>query len=306
MEIVDINEANAITHAGIFHADEVFATYILSKVIDNFKLARVNEVPENFEGIIYDIGRINDRKKKIFDHHQIEGAGERNGVKYASAGLIWKEFGKQFLKKQGINEKNIDRVFEKIDKEIIQNIDGIDNGQKDLFTGFTINEIISKLNPNWDEDIKPNLAFKNALKLIEEIMNRYIEREKSIERASNIVKESIDKSKEGIIILDKFVPWQTEFFETPIDQTKDVYYVIYPSNRGGYNIQTIPQELGSFKSKQLFPEEWRGKTKEELIVLTKIKDVTFIHNAGFIGSTNSKESAISLAKLSMEKNIINN
>ena len=38
MEIVNINEANAITHAGIFHADEVFATYILSNVIDNLKL----------------------------------------------------------------------------------------------------------------------------------------------------------------------------------------------------------------------------------------------------------------------------
>lgn len=300
MEIVDIKEANAITHAGIFHADEVFATYILSNVIDNLKLARVNEVPENFEGIVYDIGRLNDIEKKIFDHHQQEGAGERNGVKYASAGLIWKEYGKQFLINKEI--KNIERVHEKIDKEIIQNIDGIDNGQKDLFTGFTINEIIAKFNPSWDEEINPNESFKNALNLIEIIMNKYIEKEKSIERAQNIVKESIDKSKEGIILLDKFVPWQTEFFETPEEITKEIYYVVFPSNRGGYNIQTIPQELGSFKSKQLFPEIWRGKTKEELINLTKINDITFIHNAGFIGATDTLESAIKLAKLSMEEN----
>ena len=35
----DVRNANAITHGGIFHADEVFGTIILSKVMDNIVLA---------------------------------------------------------------------------------------------------------------------------------------------------------------------------------------------------------------------------------------------------------------------------
>lgn len=304
MEIVNVQEANAITHSGVFHADEVFATYILSNVIDDLKVARSNIVPENFEGIVYDVGKIYDPKNQRFDHHQKEGAGDRNGVKYASAGLIWKEYGKSFLLKKGIEQTDIERVFKKVDKEIIQNIDGIDNGQKDLFSGFTINAMVSTFNPNWDEKTNPNESFKKAVNFIDQMMSNYIEREKSVERASIITKNAIENAKDGIIELDQFVPWQTEYFETPEEKTHDLYYVIFPSNRGGYNIQTIPIEFGSFQNKQLFPEEWRGKTNKELKEITGIADINFIHNAGFIGTTNSKESARLLAYKSMKENLI--
>ena len=40
----NINEANLITHSGTFHADDIFACLILSKVIDNIKLVRLQEL----------------------------------------------------------------------------------------------------------------------------------------------------------------------------------------------------------------------------------------------------------------------
>ena len=54
----DVRNANAITHGGIFHADEVFGTIILSKVMDNIVLARTFKVPEDIadDVIVYDIG----------------------------------------------------------------------------------------------------------------------------------------------------------------------------------------------------------------------------------------------------------
>lgn len=90
----NVNDATVITHAGVFHADDVFATVILSKVRENVVVARVQRVPDNLSAdvVVYDIGG------GKFDHHQRGGNGARpNGVPYASCGLLWKEFGPQDL-----------------------------------------------------------------------------------------------------------------------------------------------------------------------------------------------------------------
>ena len=94
-----IKEANCITHAGTFHADEIFATIILSKVMPEITLIRLQEMKEKVDKdvIVYDIGG------GKFDHHQLGGNGEReNGIKYAACGLIWKQYGKELLEKYDI------------------------------------------------------------------------------------------------------------------------------------------------------------------------------------------------------------
>ena len=114
----NINEANCITHSGTFHADEIFATVIISKIILDITLIRLQEVREEVgkNVLVYDIGG------GKFDHHQFGGNGERpNGVKYAACGLIWKEYGKEVLKKYEVEE--IDYVWNYIDKNLIQFID---------------------------------------------------------------------------------------------------------------------------------------------------------------------------------------
>ena len=79
----NMNNANAITHNGKFHVDEVFSTVLLMKVFDNIKVARVPDVPENMkmeDKIIYDIG------KGKFDHHQSNALTREDNVKYSSFG----------------------------------------------------------------------------------------------------------------------------------------------------------------------------------------------------------------------------
>ena len=85
-------EANAITHGGVFHADEVLATVILSKVLGDVTVCRTFKVPEELpkDVIVYDI------RYGEFDHHQKGGNGVRgNGVPNAACVLIWKEIGQQ-------------------------------------------------------------------------------------------------------------------------------------------------------------------------------------------------------------------
>jgi len=51
-----VEEANTLTHGGLFHADEVLATAILELALGDIKLCRVYDVPQEFTGIVYDIG----------------------------------------------------------------------------------------------------------------------------------------------------------------------------------------------------------------------------------------------------------
>ena len=56
--------ANGFTHAGKFHADDVFATALLQILRPDIKITRGFTVPDDFDGIVYDIGF------GMFDHHQ--------------------------------------------------------------------------------------------------------------------------------------------------------------------------------------------------------------------------------------------
>ena len=44
------------THAGVFHADDVFATALLKLIDPNFRIVRGYEPPTHPEALIYDIG----------------------------------------------------------------------------------------------------------------------------------------------------------------------------------------------------------------------------------------------------------
>ena len=48
--------ANGFTHAGKFHADDVFATALLQIIRPDIRITRGFVVPDDFDGIVYDIG----------------------------------------------------------------------------------------------------------------------------------------------------------------------------------------------------------------------------------------------------------
>ena len=74
--------ANGFTHAGKFHADDVFATALLQILRPDIKITRGFTVPDDFDGIVYDIGF------GMFDHHQEPREYRANGVPYAAFGLL--------------------------------------------------------------------------------------------------------------------------------------------------------------------------------------------------------------------------
>lgn len=58
--------------------------------------------------VIYDVGRDHDPKRLIFDHHQKNPPLGEDGQPYSSFGLIWRHFGKDYLRAFGVPERDLD------------------------------------------------------------------------------------------------------------------------------------------------------------------------------------------------------
>mgnify|MGYP000526703625 FL=1 len=88
---IRLKDASAFTHSGKFHADDVFSSALLLYLNPEITILRGNKVPEDFDGIIFDIGR------GRYDHHQKDSRIRENGIPYAAFGLLWEELGTEIL-----------------------------------------------------------------------------------------------------------------------------------------------------------------------------------------------------------------
>lgn len=280
--IVTADQATAMTHGGVFHADEVFATAMLCAVSD-VRLSRVFRVPEDTTALVYDIGG------GEYDHHQKGGNGAReDGTPYASAGLVWRDFGKDVVKSYGVSEEDLQTVVDRVDRSLIKWIDAVDNGYGEP-AGASVSSAVSAFNPNWDEEATADEKFLQAVEFASGILEREILSAASAVRAQGLVTKALESAQGHVMVLDRFMPWQEPLFEA--DAEESIWYVVFPSNRGGYNVQCVPDEPGSFGQRHPLPAEWKGNA-----AATGIADCTFVHNAGFIAACNTLEGALSLAE----------
>lgn len=289
--------ATAVTHGGTFHSDEVLATVILSKIFGDITVLRTFKVPEtlNEKVIVYDIGF------GKFDHHQKGGNGSReNGVPYAAVGLIWKEFGHMLV----ADTCNPELVWNLIDRDLIQGVDATDNGVMPSADypaqAMQFSQMISFFNPQWDSKEDSDEAFLKAVAFAEIVFDKTFSTAVSKANAQKIVNEAIEKAEGHIMVLERFAPWQEFVFASDNEKANEIQFVVYPSNRGGYSWQCVPDVLGGFGQRKPVPLEWRGLRDSALQKVTGVNTAIFCHSAGFMGSAETFEDALALAKLAVE------
>lgn len=290
------NKTYGCTHWGKFHADEVFASIILELYYGELYILRVKDVPDKLPPnvIVYDIGY------GEFDHHQYGGNGIRsNGVPYASAGLIWKKFGPSIIRRTRTREPEL--VWEWIDRELIQSIDAIDCGAmpKTIYPTkpYTVSTVIGNFNPPWNSNMDANRAFIEACNFARIIFNNVLSHALGKAESKDIVDKAIEDSQNHIMVLPEHVPWQEWFFNSPNEKTQNIWFVVYPSNRGGYNFQCIPSKAGEGDQRKAVPKAWRGISADALRRVTGVSDATFVHSAGFLGGAESFEGAMKMATM---------
>lgn len=292
----------AITHNGVFHADDVFAAAILQMAVV-YEIVRTRDdlVIKNAD-IVFDVGGEYDPERGRFDHHQRGGAGAReNGVPYAAAGLVWKKYGPEL----GLGPE----VCAEVDRRLIQPIDAVDNGYA-LYEGgrpttegvshYSLSQVISALNPSWNSDEDADAAFEQAVQIAKTILKAEIDRAIAKSKETKIVQKAIEVSKETdprVIELPRFCPWQEEV----VLGAPEALYVLFENAQGTWMVQTVPPELGSFDKKLPLPEEWAGLRGDALAQVTDVVDAVFCHPGRFICGAESLEGARRLAGLALEK-----
>lgn len=293
--VKDIKEANGITHNGTMHADEVFSTAFLSLYFGNFKVARVSEVPENISSntIVYDIG------KGKFDHHQSDARIRDNGIKYSSLGLLFEEYGINYLKK--LKLKNTKAIYNYFVKDFIEAIDAIDNGIfpeiKSIYKIKTVSDIIKIFNPSYGSFDNEDEQFVKAVLLAETILTEELKNVVGKVEANKKVKTILNKTKGSILILDEYLPYE----ETVLNSLagKKIKFAIYPSNRGGFGIKTTPISTTDKTSRVYFPKSWGGLTNSDLENETGVEGSLFCHANRFLVTASDLDKAIKLAKIAI-------
>ena len=190
------------------------------------------------------------------------------------------------------------------DKNFVQFIDAFDNGQikfeKIELNVVSISDVIENMNPNWDENIDSDIKFEEAIGVARKVFDNKIKSTISKCKAKNFVDEAIEKSKDGIMILDRYMPYQEFVLQSSNKKAKDILYVVFPSNRSGYTVRCIAKEVGSFDCRKKFPKEWAGLRDKELQTVTGIGSATFCHNALFICVADKFEDALKLAEIAVK------
>lgn len=278
LEMIRQKDASAFTHSGKFHADDVFSSALLLYLNPEITITRGNKVPEDFDGIVFDIGR------GRYDHHQKDSRIRENGISYAAFGLLWEDLGCEILG---------DELAEKFDEAFVQPLDNNDNtGEKNELAS-----LIGSFNPSWDENGGTDEAFFRAVSvagmILENKFARYLGNERADKRIEEVLETRDQTGDSRILVLPEFIPCQKRLSET------EVAFVIFPSNRGGYCIQPQKKEY-SLNYKCSFPSEWLGLENEELQKETGLSSATFCHKGGFLMSVGDLSDAIRACQISLD------
>lgn len=285
--VTEIKKAKYITHSGTMHTDEVFATAFLDLYKKDIKLIRLPQVPNNIKEdvLVYDIGR------GKFDHHQEDAKIRDNGIKYSSFGLLFKEFGRDYLKQIGIDE--IEEVFTSLDKELIEGIDAVDNGIfpeiNAPFKVRTLDDIIKTCNPSYGTKETESEQFIKAVELAKIIFQETLYNIIGKVKARKIVLEKLKNTTKDYLELEEYVPYEETILKN--EEGNHILFALYPSNRGGWGIKTIKKSLEDKTDRLQFPKEWAGLEKEELEQVSGIKGMEFCHTGRFLVTCKTKEAA---------------
>lgn len=289
----DAGRQLCVTHAGVFHADEVLATAILERAFGDIEVLRIIAVPDCLpeNAIIYDLGG------GLFDHHQRDGNGCRaNGIPYASSGLVWRIYGKQALGALS----DAERIQSFVDDALVSRVDASDNGFATRFDSraqspLTVTEAISGFNPVDGDRESYDTAFLEAVKWMRAVLDNSIQSAIASISAEKEVNRAIENAVNGLLILDRYQPWKKVLADSENPQTDSIIAVIYPSVRGGFNWQIACRDQAGASPRFLAPQDWWGKEGEELQRECGVDDALFCHRSGFIGGAKTKEGAIRMA-----------
>lgn len=272
-----MNDFTVLTHAGMFHADDVMssATFQLIAARTPLKVVRVaqeDDIPADFEGIIFDIGG------GQFDHHRgTDVLHEGTDIPYASFGKVWDVFGEKVIRSlfPSLPADAVEKVSAEFVSTFVLTIDANDNG---IFSGdFGISQVIRDFN---DKD-GSNGAFLAAMTFATYVIERRLSAIVNKMLAEQTILDGLELVNDQVAVLPEYGAFGAIAAAYP-----SLKMVVYASNRGGWNVNVLSDRTkdGQMVNRFTIPAE-----------ASNLEGVLFLHKAGFLLVADTKAHALAAA-----------
>ena len=296
-----------VTHSGGFHADELLSSVILTRLFADAQLVRTRDKAwiTPAEGrIIYDVGGQFDADARIFDHHQRPNPLREDGQPYSSFGLIWAQYGGDYLRAMDVPEHDIEAIHGSFDRGVVLPVDLVDNGAVNaseagpLFSGLTLPVLLESLKPVFDdtEEGVEDRAFMAALSVARAFVEAQIKCKAAKYRAEAMVLAAIEAAGEGFILeLPMGMPFRAGVEKAGADH---LLFVVHP--RGDdWTLTTIRVGNDTFEARADLPAAWAGLTDAALDAAAGVSGAKFCHNGRFIAVASTREAILQMAELAV-------
>lgn len=302
------------THSGKFHADDVWGVAVLDIVFPGAELIRTRDPAKIRDAdFAVDVGGIWDPETGRFDHHQKGFDGARqSGVVYASAGLVWKEYGARCVARlaethtgYALSEKQAQEIAYAIDGDLVQYLDMSDNGAaKNAPGGYGLSAVISGFNPNWMDEEQAGSTdaaeefrmkqFLRAMEFIKDIVVNGVKYRVGALLALEQVRQSeLLEGGKVLMLKNAALPWAA----VVRNEMPNVLFVVsHNIAEQRYMLHTVPATADTFEARKDLPAAWAGLQGAELAAVTGVLDAGFCHNKRFIASASSFDGALEMAR----------
>jgi uncharacterized UPF0160 family protein len=307
-----------VTHGGKFHADDAWAVAVLNILFPGSDIVRTRQA-DLIEAADFavDVGGIWHPATGRFDHHQKGFDGARqSGVPYASAGLVWREYGARCVSAlalehtgQPLMEDTAREIAYAIDADIVQYLDLSDVGAaKNAPGGYGLSAVISGYNPNWMDEQRLGYGaaadeyrlaqFRRAMEVLTDIMINAVKYRVGALRALDQVRQS-EVLEDGKVLFLKngALPWTSVVRK---EMPKVLFVISHNIAEQRYMIHTVPMSTENFDARADLPESWAGLRDADLAAVTGVPDAGFCHNGRFIAAAKSYDGIRTMARLALE------
>ena len=294
-----------VTHGGKFHADDAWAVATLKVLYPEADLIRTRDpaIIATADFVI-DVGGIWDPATGRFDHHQKGFNGARqSGVPYASAGLVWRDYGARCVAAlaeahtgRRVSDETAQHIAYAIDNDVVQYLDLSDVGAaKNAPGGYGLSAVVSGYNPSWLDEERLGYGeaadawrlqqFERALAFLTDVMANSVKYRVGALLAVEQVRASEQLEGGRLLFLKNgALPWTAVVRK---EMPRVLFVISHNLNEQRYMLHTVPVSAESFEARADLPAEWAGLRDADLAAVTGVPDAGFCHNGRFIAAAKS-------------------
>lgn len=306
------------THGGKFHADDAWAVAVLKVLFPDAAIIRTREQARiDAANYAIDVGGVWDPASGRFDHHQKEFNGARpSGVPYASAGLVWREYGARCvgaLALQHTGETVSDDVAQQIayaiDADIVQYLDLSDVGvAKNAPGSYGLSAVVSGFNPGWLDEQRLGYGeavdayrmgqFMRAVEFLTDIMGNAVRyRVGAMLAVTQVRQAEVMEDGRLLFLKNAALPWSSVVRK---EMPKILFVISHSLTEGRYILHTVSVDTESFDARADLPESWAGLREAELAAVTGVPDAVFCHTGRFIAAARTYDGIRTMARQALD------